>query len=305
MRIRIGTRHSPLAIWQATWVAQALESIRFQTELIPITTTGDVAAGDLSLAGQTGWFTKEIQRALLDGRCDVAVHSLKDLPTQVNPKLRLIATPPREDTRDALISRNDLQIEQLPMGAKVGTGSPRRRAQLLALRPDLVVPGIRGNVETRIAKLDRGEFDAIVLAAAGLKRLGSEHRITQFLEPPQFLPAIGQGALGLEIRADDRSMADAVSQLNDPVTMQATLAERSLLRTLKAGCLAPVGTIARIEGRHCVLVARVLAEDGSSSVQTTVEGVADEPDTTGRIAAELLQLGGADALIERSRPQIV
>ncbi len=225
--LQIGTRASALARWQAEWVAARLQACGHAVELVPITTHGDIVRGPLGEAGGVGLFTKELQHALLDGRIDLAVHSLKDLPTEHVPGLALAGVPPRESVCDALLSRNNLTLAELPNGAVVGTGSLRRRAQLLHLRPDLRFVDIRGNVDTRIRKLQAGEYDAIVLAEAGLNRLQLTAHITQVLSPPEMLPAVGQGALGIEARAGDQRTRSAVDALNDPATHAAVLAERA------------------------------------------------------------------------------
>ncbi|MFO0014497.1 MAG: hydroxymethylbilane synthase [Planctomycetota bacterium] len=243
--LRIGTRKSPLATWQAEYVASQLQSHGFSVELVPITTSGDVLQGSLAQAGGAGLFTKEIQRALLDNRCDIAVHSLKDLPTEPIEGLGLAAVPMREDPSDCLVAREARSLETLPPGAVVGTGSPRRRAQLAQRRPDLTLSDIRGNVDTRLKKLSSGEFDAIVLALAGLRRLGLEHSVSETLSLDTMLPAVGQGALGLETRVDDARSIDAVRTLDHAASHMAVHCEREVLRQLRAGCLAPVAAHAR------------------------------------------------------------
>jgi hydroxymethylbilane synthase len=238
--IRIGTRQSPLALWQAEFVSQQLQHLGHQVELVKIVTTGDTTSTPLAQAGGVGLFTKEIQRALLDNRCDVAVHSLKDLPTDPIAGLTLCAVPKREIPWDCLIGRHPTTLAELPSGAVVGTGSPRRRAQLLHSRPDLIVQDIRGNLDTRLKKLDSGQFDAILLAFAGLHRLGLQERISETLTLQQMVPAVGQGALGLETRQDDPETQQAIFQLNDWPSHAAVLFEREILRSLRAGCMAPV-----------------------------------------------------------------
>ena len=242
-QLRLGTRSSPLARWQAEWVAARLTERGVAVELVPITTQGDVKTQPLGQIGGQGLFTKELQRALLDGQIDLAVHSLKDLPTAPVDGLSLAAVPPRESTADVLVSNIVKQIEQLPPSARIGTGSLRRKAQLLHLRPDLQVEEIRGNVDTRLRKLDEGQYDAIVLAEAGLRRLGLAERIVQVIPRSLMLPAVGQGALGIEARADDAATCNLLAPLDDAATHQAVLAERSLLLTLRGGCLAPVGDV--------------------------------------------------------------
>lgn len=275
MHLRIGTRHSPLALWQAHHVAENLTKLGHQAELIKITTTGDTTTTPLGQGGGVGLFTKEIQRALLDNRCDIAVHSLKDLPTQPIPNLKLSAVPPREVANDCLVSLKHSSLLDLPFGATIGTGSPRRKSQLLHLRPDLNLSEIRGNLDTRIGKLKAGTYDAIILAHAGLHRLSLQ---TLGLEPHQvsdipfeiMLPAVGQAALGLETRTDDSATQTALLPLDDPTTHLCVHAERELLRILQAGCLAPVAAHATIANDQLVLRAKVFSIDGSTSVATLV-----------------------------------
>ena len=251
--IRIGTRGSRLARWQADWVAERLRELNpeLRVELVEIKTHGDRDRNSpLAAIGGVGLFTKEIQRAVRDGSVDVAVHSLKDLPTQGPDELLLAAVPAREDVADALIAPEYQTIEGLPQGARVGTGSPRRRAQLLFLRPDLQVISLRGNVETRLNQALDGRLDAVMLAWAGLHRLGLERHVTQRLDPSEFLPAVGQGALGIECRRDDAATIELCSsRLDDPVTRRAVLAERAALAALEGGCTLPMAAWARdVEG---------------------------------------------------------
>lgn len=267
MRIRLGTRQSPLALWQAHHVAGLLEAQGHEIDLIKITTSGDVSTTPLGSSGGVGVFTKEIQRALLDNRCDLAVHSLKDLPTAPVPGLRLTAVPMREEVSDCLLSSRFTTLESLPEGAKVGTGSPRRRAQLQRLRPDLELCEIRGNVHTRIQKMESGEFDAILLAYAGLHRLGIEDRISQRFTDEELLPAVGQAALGLETRDEDSEITQVVESLRHTETHFAVLVERTLLRTLEAGCLTPLAALATIDETTIALSARVFSEDFTEMIE--------------------------------------
>lgn len=301
MLIRLGTRQSPLARWQADYVANLLHNRGVNVEMVPIVTSGDVSTQPLGSGGGVGLFTKEIQRALLDGRCDLAVHSLKDLPTEEVPGLSLTAVPEREEVGDGLIGREGMTWDELPNGARVGTGSARRVAQLRMLRPDLQLLDIRGNVDTRLKKLDAGEYDAIILALAGLKRLGLDGRVTHRFNMEEMLPAVGQAALGLETRSDDRATSQAVESLRHLPTHHAVLAERAMLRALRGGCLAPVAALATHTGDHLVIRARALAMDGSSRVETTIQGRFDRPVEIGLRAAELLELGGAKAMIAAAR----
>ena len=299
--IRLGTRKSPLARWQAEWVAAQLQNLGHSVEMIWITTQGDVATQPLGTIGGQGLFTKEIQRALLDQQIDLAVHSLKDLPTQNVAGLQLAAVPTREVVGDCLIAPTGTTIETLPSGAKIGTGSLRRAAQLRAWRPDLEILDIRGNVETRIKKHDDGLYDAIILAQAGLHRLGYLHRVAQRLPLPRVLPAVGQGALGLEIRLDDQETYDALQPLNDAASQGAVIAERSLLAHLRGGCLAPVAAWARMEEDQLRLEARVLSLDGTTVVASDTLGPLENAAAQGRRAADDLVSQGAATLIEAAR----
>lgn len=299
--IRIGTRASKLAIWQAEWVADGLKQRGFDAVLVKISTRGDVSTASLSQVGGQGLFTKEIQNELLAGNVDVAVHSLKDLPTVSIPGLLLAAVPERETTLDCLISREKHRFEQLPAGSRVGTGSSRRGAQLLAWRPDIEITDIRGNVDSRLRKLEEGQYDAIVLAAAGLSRLKLYSHVSQELPQDKVLPAIGQGALGLECRSDDSATQDALRQLNDPKSLAAVTAERSLLAALLAGCLAPVAALAQVTSDQLSLQARVLKRDGSQSLEASETGNVASAESIGKRLAEELNRQGAAELIQEQR----
>ena len=295
--IRIGTRGSKLALWQAEWVATQLRELGFVAQLQVITTSGDVSNQPLSEVGGQGLFTKEIQRELLEKRVDVAVHSLKDLPTFPIPGLCLAAIPPRETTADVLISRSGLGFAELPNRAKVGTGSSRRGAQLKHWRSDIDIVDIRGNVDSRLAKVDRGDYDAIVLAAAGLTRLGLADRITEQLPSERILPAIGQGALGLECREDDDYARDALARLNHVASQAEVTAERSLLLKLLAGCLAPVAGRGTAAGNRLELVARVLSLDGQRVISGATSGDLSEAAAIGeQLASEMLSQGAAELI---------
>lgn len=299
--IRLGTRASALAQWQANWVAGELRGRGVAVEIVFIRTQGDVKAGPIGAIGGQGVFTKELQRALLGGEIDLAVHSLKDLPTDEVPGLALAAVPPREACGDALVNNVAQSLDDLPVGAVVGTGSVRRQSQLLHARGDLKVVDIRGNVDTRLKKLDDGEYDAIILAEAGLRRLGLSMRIAHVFSKEVMLPAIGQGALGLECRADDDATRDAVGELDDLDSHAAIIAERSLLSTLRGGCLAPIGAWGRWNGDALLLDAVVLSTDGSRRLSAAATGGAeDAPGLGRRVADELLRDGAAD-MIARSR----
>ena len=304
--LRIGTRASALALWQARHVEGLLRALPGAppVELVPITTTGDVRT-DVPLWAVRGraFFTKEIDRALLDGRIDVAVHSLKDLPTAMEPGLALAAVLPREDPRDALVSRSGDSLTQLPRGARVGTSSLRRRAFLSRARGDLTLLELRGNVPTRLERLERGDYDAIVLAAAGLKRLGLEHRITQHLPAQEFPPAVSQGAIGICARADDRHSSGWLQPLDDPATRLAATAERALLEHIEGGCQVPLGALATPAGGRIHLQAAVCALDGSQLLAASgdAEATAGAAAALGvRLAMELIAKG-AGSLIAAER----
>lgn len=294
--IRIGTRASPLAQWQAQWVAARLAERGATTELVPITTTGDQQqVQPLTQFGGIGVFTKEIQRALLHSQVDLAVHSLKDLPTAAVPGLMLAAVPPRGPTGDVLVTRDRRQLDELPAAANVATGSVRRRAQLWHVRPDLHFRDIRGNVETRLRRLLAGDFDALVLAEAGLRRLGMEQHAAIQLPLSIMLPAPGQGALGLETRVDDEATRSHLAHLDDPATRAAITAERALLAALHAGCLAPVGALGRVESDGRLhLSACVLSPNGRERIAADQTAPVLHAQELGRQLAEhLLHLGAA------------
>ena len=302
-RLRLGTRASALARWQANWVAARLQQHGHEIELVPITTKGDAQTRDpIGNLGSPGVFTKELQRALLEDRIDLAVHSLKDLPTDEVAGLCLTAVPERESPRDALVSREGLSFADLPEGAIIGTGSLRRRAQLLHARGDLKMQGIRGNVDTRLSKLDGGEFDALVLAEAGLKRLNLADRITQILPSDWMLPAVGQGALGIECRSDDESTRGALALLDHLDSHRAVLAERSLLAALAGGCLAPIGAWARATSDgQLLLEAAVLSTDGRQRIAGSAVAAASDAVALGARLAATLVAQGASELIAQAR----
>jgi hydroxymethylbilane synthase len=304
--IRIGTRGSQLARWQSTWVAERLREHYpgFEVELVEIKTLGDRDRNSpLAAIGGMGLFTKEIQRAVSDGIVDLAVHSLKDLPTQSPADLILGAVPAREDVADALISPIHRTLDAIPPGGRVGTSSPRRRAQLLYRRPDLEVVAIRGNVETRLNHALDGRLDAVILASAGLRRLGLERHITQRLAPPEFLPAVGQGALGIECRADAHSVRLMLEPLNDPATRRAVEAERSALAALQGGCTLPVAAWARdVDDTETVdsglaLDATVFDPDGRAAVSVSLSGSRHGALELGERVARALLDQGASALL--------
>lgn len=300
--LRIGTRGSPLALWQARHVADLLRPLAAPraVELVLIETEGDrIRDRALSQIGGDGLFTKEIQNALLDGRADVAVHSLKDLPTFVVPELALGAVPARAPVGDAFVSRRFARFEDLPQGAVVGTSSLRRKAQLLNRRPDLRVEVLRGNVETRLRKLEEANYDAIILAEAGLRRLGLESHITDILDREWMLPAVGQGALGLECRSTDAATLTLLDPLNDAETRAAVLAEREFLRSLGGGCLVPFGALGEVVGETLTLRGAVLPIDGTRRIAGAVSGVLAEAEPLGRQLAQQLLDQGARELLPR------
>jgi hydroxymethylbilane synthase len=291
--LRIGTRGSRLALWQANYVAARLRALADgrAVELVEIQTAGDqVRDVPLAQIGGDGVFTKEIQRALLAGTVDVAVHSLKDLPTLPVEGLMLAAVPPRGATADVFISRRHARLDALPTGATVATSSLRRRAQVLWRRPDLRLVDIRGNVETRLRRLTEEGLDALILARAGLERLELAAEITEVLDAAWMLPAVGQGALGLECRAEDRASRALLAQLDDAATHDAVLAERAFLRTLGGGCQVPIGALATAAGDRVQLRGAVLSPDGRERIEGQKEGKLAE-EVGQQLAEELLQRG--------------
>lgn len=295
--LRIGTRGSTLALTQTGMVADDLTAATgISTELVTITTDGDRSHEPLSRAGGTGLFTGALRDALLDGRCDVVVHSLKDLPTAPHDKLVVAAMPPREDPRDALCARDGLTLATLPAGARVGTGSPRRMAQLRARRPDLEVVDIRGNVDTRLGRVAGGDLDAVILAAAGLTRIGRTDVVTEFLDADAWPTAPGQGALAVEVR---RGEEDLVRALDHAETRAAVEAEREVLALLEAGCSAPVGARAVVDAGLLLLSASVYSLDGTTALTSShaTSWPDDEGDPSREVAAsvarELLDAGAA------------
>ena len=291
--LRIGTRASALARTQTDLVASALG---VPTEIVHIVTAGDRSSAALTQIGGTGVFVSALRTALIAGEIDVAVHSFKDLPTAPAVGIALAAVPVREDPRDALVARDGLTLGELPGGARVGTGSPRRAAQLNALGLGIEIVGLRGNVDTRVAKVADGELDAVVLAYAGLRRLGRAGEVTEVLDPIQVLPAPAQGALAIECRADDDGALAVLAALDDPDSRTAVLAERALLAGLEAGCSAPVGALAEIvdgdDGPEISLRGSVTAADGSDAVRLSMTGPTTDADGVGRrLAADLLADG--------------
>ena len=291
----IASRGSQLALWQARWVGGRLASMGHECRIQIIKTTGDkITDVPLAKVGTKGLFTKEIEEALLDASADLAVHSLKDLPTELPEGLVLAAVPVREDPRDALGGR---RLSELPAGAKVGTSSLRRAAQLRKLRPDLAVEPVRGNLDTRLRKLDEGQYDAILLAAAGLKRLGWEDRIAEVLPPEVMCSAVGQGALAIETRASGPGF-EACRALDDAATHAAVDAERGVLRALGGGCQVPIGAYAVVEDGRLRLTAIVASPDGAELVRGESEGPVAEASRTGRELGEDLLGRGARRILQ-------
>ena len=301
--LRIGTRKSQLA---RTQTDQVVARLGVATEIVPMTSDGDRSSQALDQIGGTGVFVSALREALLAGEIDVAVHSYKDLPTAPAPGITIAAVPPRQDPRDALVARDGLTLGELPTGARVGTGSPRRAAQLRALGLGLEIAGIRGNVDTRLGKVASGEFDAVVLALAGLRRLGRDGEVSEILDPIQVLPAPAQGALAVECRDDDADALAALAVLDDADTRAAVVAERSLLAALEAGCSAPVAGLAEIveddDGSPQIFLrGSVTAVDGSDAVRLSASGPLDEAEAIGRrLAAELIEIG-ANTMMESSK----
>jgi hydroxymethylbilane synthase len=298
LRLKIGSRGSQLALWQANHIASRLRERGHEVEVEIIHTTGDkVVDVPLAKVGAKGMFTKEIEEALAAGRVDLAVHSLKDLPTELSERFEIDAVPAREDPRDAFCSARYFSIEDLPQGARVGTSSLRREAQLKAMRRDLVVHPLRGNVDTRLRKLESGEFDAIILASAGLRRLGRTELIRQILPVETMCPAAGQGALAVEVRAGDDAVRAAIVLLDDQATRAETDCERALLRKMGGGCQVPIGANARWRDGELNLEAVVASPDGSSILRESASG--DNPQRVGEIAGEKLLRRGAVKILEQ------
>jgi hydroxymethylbilane synthase len=300
--IRIATRKSPLALWQAEFVRAELRRCHpeLQVELVTFTTRGDrILDTPLAKIGGKGLFVKELENALLDGSADLAVHSMKDVPMAFPDGLGLAAICEREDPRDALVSAHYADISELPQGARIGTASLRRQCQLHARRPDLQILNLRGNVNTRLAKLDAGEFDALILATAGLVRLDFADRIRQRLAPELSLPAAGQGAVGIEIRSDDTRMQTLLAPLHHEPTALCVRAERALNARLEGGCQVPIAAYAELDGDTLWLRGLVGAPDGSAVLRSERRGPASAPEALGVAAAEELLAQGAGRILEQ------
>ncbi len=299
MKIIIGSRGSRLALWQANWVKGRLTAAGGEIEIKIIKTTGDKLANiPLTQSGTKGLFIKEIEEALVAEEVDLAVHSLKDLPTEQPEGLTVAAVPEREDARDVLISNDGRGFFELPPGARVGTSSLRRQSQLRRLRAALEIVPLRGNLDTRLKKLDRGDCEAVVLAAAGVRRLGLADRITGYFSPEQLCPAVGQGALAIEIRADDQRMQKVVAPLDHSPTHRAILAERAMLRHLGGGCQVPIAAHATSTSEQLRLVGVVASLDGSETVRASAVGPAGEPEALGATVARRLLEQGAGSILD-------
>ncbi|MCP4681625.1 MAG: hydroxymethylbilane synthase [Desulfobacterales bacterium] len=302
MILKIGTRGSRLALTQSTWIKEKIEERHpnVRIELVKIKTTGDkILDSPLSQVGGKGLFVKEIEEALLKKRIDMAVHSIKDVPAELQKGLALSAFPKREDPRDALISLGDQALDQLPYGSRVGTSSLRRAAQLLHIRPDLDIAPLRGNVDTRLRKLESGDFQAIVLASAGLRRLGFSKSISQVISSDQVLPAIGQGALGLEVRKEDTDTISLLDFLNHIPTELTVKAERALLKELEGGCQVPIAGFARLSGNELYMEGMVAELDGSRIIRDEITGERDQAKDIGVALARRLLDSGAGEILER------
>src|SRR5690554_1491686 len=298
--VRIATRRSPLAVWQAEFIRDNLLALhpQLQIELVRIKTQGDIILDTpLAKVGGKGLFVKELEQSMLAGEADIAVHSMKDVPVEFPDGLHLPVICERHDPYDAFVSNHFENVDDLPQGARVGTSSLRRECQLRRYRPDLNILPLRGNVNTRLAKLDAGDFDAIILAMAGLKRLGFQHRIRCALTPEQSLPAIGQGALGIETRIDDEAVNALIAPLNCPDTATVLAAERALNRRLSGGCQVPIAGYGMLDGDMLWLRGLVGQPDGSKMLYAELRGKADEAASLGVEVAEALLQQGADKIL--------
>ena len=298
--LRIATRSSPLAIWQAEYVQQRLTALNpsLTVELVRIKTQGDIILDTpLAKIGGKGLFVKELEQAMLDGRADIAVHSMKDVPMELPEGLTLAVICEREDPRDAFVCNTYERFDDLPFGAHVGTSSLRRSAQLKAARPDLLISSLRGNVQTRLDKLDAGEFDAILLAAAGLKRLGLGERIRHELMPEVSLPAVGQGAVGIECREDDPRVHALLAPLNDPLTWDRVVAERAMNRKLEGGCQVPIAGYAELQGDELWLRGLVASEQGDRVLRAEARAPRSDAARLGRELGEQLLAAGAGEIL--------
>ncbi len=303
-QLTIGTRGSKLALWQSNYIKGRLEELTgLPVSLKVIKTTGDkILDVPLAKVGGKGLFTKEIEVELIDGTVDLAVHSMKDVPTELPEGLVIAATPERVDPRDVIVSGGNHTIDSLPDGARVGTSSLRRRSQLLALRPDVQIVDVRGNLDTRMRKAEDGEVDAVILAAAGITRMGWGERITHHIDPQKMVPAVGQGAIGVEIREDDEFMQRVCAELSDPATLTCVTAERVVMRGLDGGCQVPIGAYCRVvDGDKLVMDAFVGSLDGETLLRHTLEGSTAEPVMLGQAMVDRLLEMGATAILAEVR----
>jgi hydroxymethylbilane synthase len=301
MNIKIGTRGSKLALIQTNFVADKIKKLMSDAsvEICIIKTSGDIMQ-DVSLLtiGGQGVFVKEIEDALLSGKIDLAVHSMKDVPGETPEELIFAAILPREDVRDVLVSRNNIKMEFMPKGAKIGTGSQRRGAQIKAMLPDINIVSLRGNIDTRLKKIETENLTGVILAAAGLKRMGLAERITQFLPMETMLPAVGQGALGLQIRKADVELAEIFSGLNDAKTAAEITAERSYLRALGGGCRLPIAALGKLDGQMLSLEGMLAAPNGSTMIREKIGGAKEEAETLGKKLAEIILGKGGRKLLD-------
>ncbi|PIE60691.1 MAG: hydroxymethylbilane synthase [Desulfobulbus propionicus] len=300
--IRIGTRGSLLAVTQSTWIKNKIEAQypAARVELVKITTRGDkILDVPLAKVGGKGLFVKEIEEALLGGKIDLAVHSMKDVPAELPARLHIAVIPEREESADAFVSTRYASFESLPQGAVIGTSSLRRKAQLSALRPDLNITDLRGNLDTRLNKLEQGIYDAIILAGAGLNRLGMQKRIAALFTPEQMLPAVGQGALGLELRTDDAELLEGLSFMHHQETAKTVAAERAFLLRLEGGCQVPIGAHA-VASKDKITVTGLVAEiDGSTILRESLTDLAVNADAMGKKLADILLEKGGRAILEK------
>ncbi|MYL58906.1 hydroxymethylbilane synthase [Virgibacillus halodenitrificans] len=305
-KIVVGSRKSNLALTQTNWVIDQLKKAGVENdfEVKKIVTKGDkILDVTLSKVGGKGLFVKEIEQAMYDKEIDFAVHSMKDMPSVMPEGLVIASIPDREDHRDAYIAKNNIPFHELPAGAIVGTSSLRRSAQILAERPDVSIKWIRGNIETRLRKLEEEDYDAIILAVSGLKRVGlSEELITEYLEPEVCVPAVGQGALAIQSREDDTEMRTLLEKLNNAYTTKTVAAERTFLRLLEGGCQVPIGGYAYLEGEEIILTALVGTPDGKTILKEEVRG--KDPEVVGEIAANLLIKQGAKEIVEKVKEEL-
>jgi len=300
LKIRIATRKSALALWQANHVAALLQSLPevSGTELLPMSTKGDeILDRSLQKIGGKGLFIKELEVAMQNGEADLAVHSMKDVPAEMPDGFCLGATLTRANHRDALVTRDSIRLDQLPQNARIGSSSLRRQAQLKMMRSDFCIEALRGNVNTRLAKLENGDYDAIILAAAGLERLELDHHISHQFSPSEMLPAAAQGVLGIECLDNNSELRTVLGQMTDPVTMQTTTAERTIARVLGASCQSPVAAYATVSNKALAITALVAHPDGSEFIRESMSGNAADAEQLGEtLAARLLEKGARELL---------